>query len=269
MARRRAAALALAAAACAPGIGCGGSTPTPSASVSTTRPQQSPAAHLEAADATLQRSLRRWRAADPTLQTPPPKEAIAAAADERQVVHDLAGNRRLARAIIAALPPALATRIRADVLAARDLRRLRGPPSGVPLRLVPPRPAGELLAEYRLAQRRFGVRWEVLAALNLVESAFGRVVNRSSAGARGPMQFLPSTWRAYGLGGDVNDPHDAILGAANYLHRSGAPGDDRTALYAYNPSRLYVESVLIYARAMERDPLAFLAYYAREAGLEA
>jgi len=235
--------------------------------VSTTRPQQSPAARLEAADAALQRSLRRWRAADPALRTPPPREAIAAAARERQVVHDLAGNRRLARTTIAALPPALATTIRADVLAARNLRRLTGPPSGVPLRLVPPRPAGELLADYRLAQRRFGVRWEVLAAVNLVESAFGRVVNRSSAGARGPMQFLPSTWRAYGLGGDVDDPHDAILGAANYLHRSGAPGDDRAALYAYNPSRLYVEAVLIYARAMGRAPDAFLAYYAREAGL--
>jgi soluble lytic murein transglycosylase-like protein len=220
-----------------------------------------------AADTALERSLRRWRAADPALRTPPPKAALAAAAAERRVVYDLAGNRRLARATIAALPPALAVSIRPDVLAARDLRRLTGPPSGVRLRLVPPRPAGELLSDYRLAQRRFGVRWEVLAAVNLVESAFGRVVNRSSAGARGPMQFLPATWRAYGLGGDVDDPHDAILGAANYLHRSGAPGDDRAALYAYNPSRLYVESVLTYARAMERDPLAYLTYYAWEASL--
>ena len=63
----------------------------------------------------------------------------------------------------------------------------------------------------------------MLAAINLVESAFGRVRSPSGAGAQGPMQFLPDTWRRYGLGGDVHDPHDAILGAANYLHANGAP----------------------------------------------
>ena len=117
---------------------------------------------------------------------------------------------------------------------------------------MPPRPAGELLADYQQAQARFGTRWQVLAAVNLVESAFGRVVNHSSAGAQGPMQFLPATWRAYGRGGDIHSPHDAILGAANYLHQSGAPADDRHALYAYNPSRLYVDAVLSYAHEMIR-----------------
>jgi membrane-bound lytic murein transglycosylase B len=81
------------------------------------------------------------------------------------------------------------------------------------------------------------------------------------------MQFLPATWRAYGLGGDVHDARDAILGAANYLHRSGAPGDQRRALLAYNHSTLYVDAVLAYARAMTVDPLGFAAYYAWEASL--
>ena len=117
------------------------------------------------------------------------------------------------------------------------------------------------------AERRFGVRWQVLAAVNLVESAFGRVVNRSSAGAQGPMQFLPATWREYGLGGNVHVPRDAILGAANYLHRSGAPADEHAALHAYNPSNLYVDAVLAYAGAMTRDPLAYLTYYTWEASL--
>ena len=76
------------------------------------------------------------------------------------------------------------------------------------------------------------------------------------------MQFLPSTWRQYGLGGDLHDPHDAILGAANYLHQSGAPGSYRRALYAYNPSPLYVDAVLRYARQMASDGRAFYGYYA-------
>jgi pimeloyl-ACP methyl ester carboxylesterase len=77
----------------------------------------------------------------------------------------------------------------------------------------------------------------------------------------GPMQFIPSTWAAYGLGGDVHDPDDAVLGAANYLGASGAPGDYRVALYHYNPVPEYVDAVMRYARQMSRDPRTFYAYY--------
>ena len=73
--------------------------------------------------------------------------------------------------------------------------------------------------------------------------------------------FVAPTWRAYGLGGDVHDPHDAILGAANYLHASGAPASYRRALYHYNPSPVYVDAVLRYARRMARSRRAFLGYY--------
>jgi membrane-bound lytic murein transglycosylase B len=119
-----------------------------------------------------------------------------------------------------------------------------------------------LLGWYREAERRFGVRWQLLAAVNFVESAFGKVRNASSAGAQGPMQFLPTTWRAYGLGGDVHDPHDAILGAANYLRANGATTDERRALYAYNHSPLYVDAVLHYAHRIAHVPDAFAEYYA-------
>ena len=118
-----------------------------------------------------------------------------------------------------------------------------------------------LLEYYRKAERRFEVSWKVLAAVNFVESAFGRLRNKSTAGARGPMQFIPSTWAAYGMGGDVDDPHDAIMGAANYLHASGAPGDYRRALYAYNPSSSYVEAVLRYTRQIRRDRRAYFAFH--------
>ena len=76
------------------------------------------------------------------------------------------------------------------------------------------------------------------------------------------MQFMPATWAAYGLGGDIQDPRDAILGAANYLHANGAPGEPRRALFHYNPSQLYVEATSRYARLFARDPLAFYALYA-------
>ena len=107
------------------------------------------------------------------------------------------------------------------------------PPTKLPLsafRTGPAEPADRLLGYYREAQRRFGVHWQVLAAVNFVESAFGKLRSASTAGAQGPMQFLPATWRAYGLGGDVHDPHDSILGAANYLRASGASANLRRAL---------------------------------------
>lgn len=96
----------------------------------------------------------------------------------------------------------------------------------------------------------------------LPRSADGLADALATAGARGPMQFIPATWSAYGLGGDVRDPRDAILGAANYLHASGSPGNDRRAVFAYNHSGHYVSAVLRYAARIRRDPRAFYAYYA-------
>jgi membrane-bound lytic murein transglycosylase B len=97
--------------------------------------------------------------------------------------------------------------------------------------------------------------------LRPVETKFGRVVSNSSAGAQGPMQFLPSTWQAYGLGGHVHNPHDAILGAANYLHANGAPASLRGALYHYNPVAAYVDAVATYAAAIRQDPRLYYAMY--------
>jgi soluble lytic murein transglycosylase-like protein len=166
-------------------------------------------------------------------------------------------------AVVERLPPALRAGARDVITARRALVRLT-PPTTLPLsafRTGPAEPADRLLAHYREAQRRFGVPWHVLAAVNFVETAFGKVRSRSTAGAQGPMQFLPATWRAYGLGGDVHDPHDAILGAANYLRASGAPADLRRALYAYNHSSLYVDAVLAYARVMRRDLHGYYAFH--------
>ena len=128
-------------------------------------------------------------------------------------------------------------------------------------RIVAPEPPDQLLAHYHEAEARFGIPWTYLAAINLVETRMGRIVGLSTAGANGPMQFIPSTWDAYGLGGDVTDPRDAILGAANYLAASGGPADMTRALHAYNPSNAYVWAVTMYALTMADDPRAYDAYW--------
>jgi membrane-bound lytic murein transglycosylase B len=72
---------------------------------------------------------------------------------------------------------------------------------------------------------------------------------------------MPATWRAYGLGGDIRDPHDAILGAANYLAQNHGRTDERTALFHYNHSPLYVAAVLHYAHRITHVRYAFAEYY--------
>jgi membrane-bound lytic murein transglycosylase B len=89
----------------------------------------------------------------------------------------------------------------------------------------------------------------------------GRIRGDSSAGAQGPMQFIPSTWAAYGAGGDVNSYRDSILAAARYLKAAGAPGDMPRAIFAYNHSAFYVNAVTGYGEAMHADPLAYRGFY--------
>jgi membrane-bound lytic murein transglycosylase B len=75
------------------------------------------------------------------------------------------------------------------------------------------------------------------------------------------MQFIPSTWAAYGNGGNVNDNHDAILGAGRYLKAAGGPADIDRALFAYNHDQGYVSSVKAYAALMLADARAYDGYY--------
>ena len=128
-------------------------------------------------------------------------------------------------------------------------------------RIDPPAAADELLADYHEAEQRTGVGWSYLAAINLVETGLGRIVGLSYAGAQGPMQFLPSTFAAYGDGGDINSAHDSIIAAGRYLAANGFADDPAHALYRYNNSNEYVQAVIDYATALAADPTAFTGYY--------
>ena len=282
--------LCLVAAACSSGPGARTSAATtPSASAASPSVSPSPSASPEpepepfvpAADAPLPRrapalaqrledvtlglraSIAEWVESGKTTDRRPPRRVTLQALYQQRAYRLLARRPQLAGRVIERLGAGLRREARANTTAGAKLRSLVTPlKPPVRLKTGPAEAAGRLLRHYRRAERRFGVEWEVLAAVNYVETKFNRVRSSSSAGAQGPMQFLPSTWDAYGLDGDVHDPSDAILGAANYLRASGAPGDYRGALYAYNHSDAYVDAVLLYANRMKRSSLSYYGYYA-------
>jgi hypothetical protein len=149
--------------------------------------------------------------------------------------------------------------------------------SPLALREIPP----EYLRLYRAAGARYGLDWTILAGIGKVECDHGRDPDPSctregavnSAGAGGPMQFLASTWAKYGVDGDGDgrrdrwDAADAIYGAANYLHVSGAPGNYRSAIFAYNHAGWYVAEVQRWA-ARYRGPTTSMMPGSGSAGIE-
>jgi membrane-bound lytic murein transglycosylase B len=234
--------------------------PAPDASIP--RDPAALAARLTSTERGLDQAVDAWRRHGDPARGAPPEDVTLYALDQQRIHRLLSSRRALAHAVLARAPGRVAAHARATIRARRKLEPLATPQPRRRFRTGPAEPAGVLLRHYREAQRRYGVSWRVLAAVNLVESAFGRMRNNSTAGAQGPMQFIPSTWAAYGMGGDIQDPHDAILGAAYYLHANRAPGDYRSALYHYNPSSLYVDAVLAYAGRIRRDARNFFSYYA-------
>ena len=111
-----------------------------------------------------------------------------------------------------------------------------------------------LLPIYQACGTQYGIPWEVLASINKIETAFGTNLNVSTAGAVGWMQFIPSSWEAYGVDAngdgrkDPYNPVDAICAAARYLKAAGGETDLRGAIFAYNHADWYVDEVLLYAR---------------------
>jgi murein DD-endopeptidase MepM/ murein hydrolase activator NlpD len=111
-------------------------------------------------------------------------------------------------------------------------------------------PAAQLQDLWQRAGASYGIPWQVLAAINKVESNFGRNMGPSSAGAIGWMQFMPSTWMRWGVDANqdgVADPwnaDDAVFSAARYLAAAGGATDISRAVFAYNHAQWYVDEVL-------------------------
>ena len=201
------------------------------------------------------------RAAWPHLQAAAPAETAAWAPIQQRALLALVDHRDWRTAALAGLPADAAANSRSELQALDDLHTLNPPyPSTPPWRVVEPPSLAQLRAWYAEAEQRYGVPWRYLAAIHFVETQFGRINADSRTGAQGPMQFEPATWAEYGQG-DVHDPHAAILAAARYLHASGAPARMDSAIYSYNPTRLYVDCVDVYAAMFGASSGLLLAHY--------
>jgi hypothetical protein len=236
-------------------IGCGGA--------SAAAPQRV-ADEISQNDAALRGAIDAWRSAGDPPSSPPPADVVEHSADLQEEIALLGDHPTLATRVIPLLGGSLRGEISRLYAARRALLRLSAGSKHKKLKLGQRPPLADLVGFYGDAERRFGIGAHYLAAIHLVETKFGRVISNSVAGAQGPMQFIPSTWRIYGHGGDVRDPHDAILAAARLLRANGAPRRYGPALRAYNPSGLYVDAVTRYAREIAKDPYALYFLYTWE-----
>ena len=195
-----------------------------------------------------------------------PPEALPDLGHQQQVIYRvLSTDQPRAQQVVNALPPRWRSVAERHLAARREFVRMsrgRGPTMLPAWRIIQPEPADKLLSYYRKAEAATGIEWEVLAAVNLVETGMGRIDGVSVANAQGPMQFLPTTWAEAGIGaGNIRDPHDAIQAAARYLVRRGGLEDIRRGLWGYNNSDYYGRAVLLYASLMREDPAAYTGLY--------
>lgn len=192
-----------------------------------------------------------------------PEDQRVAAARRQQAAYRAIGRNPQWDAIVRPrIPESLGFVFDRNIDARRQLNAMAEVRDTLPAwRIVPPAPADQLLGYYREAEAAYGVPWNYLAAINLIETRFGSIVGTSTAGAQGPMQFMPATWAEYGQGGNLRDPRDAILGAARYLAANGFAADPDHAIFRYNNARQYVRAVNDFAAVMAADPSTFGSYY--------
>ena len=197
-----------------------------------------------------------------------PADRARAGVDHQLVLRELAARPELDDAVLGAVDPSAGPAVERVVRARQFLqqRSASRPPQPLPPELpawtiVEPEPVETLRAHYAEAEQLTGIAWYWLAAIHLQETRMGRIRGVSSAGAVGPMQFLPTTWEVC-CTGDPTVTRDAIVGAATYLAQSGGPDDMAAALYEYNPNDGYVAVVTAYAESLRDEPELLSGYHA-------
>jgi len=241
---------------------------TPTTTSSTTTPVTAPPATVDGPDdlelpsdpqetaATITRVERALRS-----DTPTPERLQVLGWEQQQAYRALSVHPDWLEPVRAAVPGDLAPVVAANVTAATEIATLNQPQPVVPdWPIEAPEPLAALVGYYREAESASGIPWAYLAAIHLVETRLGRIRGTSSAGAQGPMQFIPETWARFGQG-DVNSNRDAILAAGRYLDSAGGPEDMDRALYAYNNSLHYVQAIQSYAALLTADERVFRGYY--------
>lgn len=222
---------------------------------------------LVPADATAAATL--LARVEEALRSPSTAEAdLPALGHQQQVIYRVLAHQHARAAMVrAALPTRWQPVFDLHIKARRSFIAMHDParrPTQVPAwRIQAPESPANLLRYYREAAAATGIPWEVLAAVNLVESGMGRIDGVSVSDAHGPMQFLPSTWAEPGIGngGNIRDPRTAINAAARYLVRRGGLRDIRKGLWGYNNSDNYGTAVLAYAALLRSDPAVYRGLY--------
>jgi membrane-bound lytic murein transglycosylase B len=191
------------------------------------------------------------------------KRDVESASNHQRAIHSLVLLPEVRDATFAAFTDKERLRlVNNELSAALKLRALTKPQPKLPQwNVVPPVSVAQLRAAYKAAEKETGIGWEYLAAVNFVETKMGRIRGTSTAGAKGPMQFLPSTWKIYGKGGDIENTNDSIAAAARFLKAKGGPANMSKALFRYNNSNNYVQAVTLYAENLKSDPALLTDYH--------
>jgi hypothetical protein len=241
-------------------VACAGGTSARNSAPATKSPADIPVPRTPAATAASLKQVERALRASKTRPADLPRLGW----EQQNAYRALTAHPDWLPRVLAKLPADVQPIVTANESAGRNLEALGGEgprPRHLPdWNIVSPLPVEVLRSYYGEAEAATGIPWAYFASIHLVETRLGRIRGTSTAGAQGPMQFIPATWARYGQG-DINDNHDAILAAGRLLQANGAPGDIGRALFRYNNSQRYVDAVQAYAQLMLSDERAFLGYY--------